>query len=384
MVEANSILDKFNEKSLSGETKHTMSCSNFSECVGMLNFQMDKIAVYKNVRPLTELSTDKIGEFDLANENCNFKSQITTEMTENNIALLNHENTFQRHNFQKFDAIHTSPKHLKIIEENLLDKYNIIVAELAEQKIKNNNLLLEINALNTKILKASETPSTELLKKKTEVIPNEMADGLVFETNKQNNYENIFQNYHIYERQLAEKESLLDEIRENESQLKIQISLKESLYQSIKKNLDEVTLQMSKAVLERTKFMNERDLCEASNRELKTKVENLLAESSELHTKLAKLGHANAQLHNKISLHETHNDESDNIKSENMFSNLIDENLTEQSNFYISDNEIDIETVQSPCFSERNGISPRSPCNERDKLRNMTSEDGENESSKYH
>lgn len=109
----------------------------------------------------------------------------------------------------------------------------------------------------------------------------------------------------ILEKSLFETKNVMQTLRQNENQLQIQIFEKEKTLQQLKRNLDDATLQISKAVLERTKFMKERDSFEKIGREYKEKYDHLLSESSELHTKLAKLEHESAQFHNQMELKET-------------------------------------------------------------------------------
>lgn len=104
---------------------------------------------------------------------------------------------------------------------------------------------------------------------------------------------------------IDEKESQLYTLNENMERLHVQMCDKDKNIHSLKRSLDEATLQTSKAVLERTKYMNERDSLEKNSMAIKEKYDQILAESSELHTKLAKLGHKNAQLHNKLVFIET-------------------------------------------------------------------------------
>lgn len=104
---------------------------------------------------------------------------------------------------------------------------------------------------------------------------------------------------------IEDKESQLYTLNANMDQLQVQMLDKDKTIHNLKRNLDEATLQTSKAVLERTKYMNERDSLEKTSIALKEKYDQILAESSELHTKLAKLGHKNAQLHNKLVFIET-------------------------------------------------------------------------------
>lgn len=118
-------------------------------------------------------------------------------------------------------------------------------------------------------------------------------------------YEKQTQQYHELERRLGDSETLLQLMRDNETAIGAQIMEKEKNIRALKRNLDEITLQTSKAVLERTKFMNERDQFEKISRELQEKCDILALDKSELHSKLAKLAHNNAQLHNKLVVNET-------------------------------------------------------------------------------
>lgn len=104
---------------------------------------------------------------------------------------------------------------------------------------------------------------------------------------------------------IEDRETQLHTLNANMDRLQVQMSDKDKTIQNLKRSLDETTLQTSKAVLERTKYMNERDSLEKLNMAVKEKYDQILAESSELHTKLAKLGHKNAQLHNKLVFIET-------------------------------------------------------------------------------
>lgn len=102
------------------------------------------------------------------------------------------------------------------------------------------------------------------------------------------------------ERRLGDTESLLQLMRENESELKCQVLEHEKMNRLSKRNVDEISMQLSQAVLERTESMSERDRFEKECDELAKKLERVSLEKSELHSKLASLVHENAQLHNKL------------------------------------------------------------------------------------
>lgn len=118
-------------------------------------------------------------------------------------------------------------------------------------------------------------------------------------------YQEKVRTCHELGERLDDMEKLAQLMRDNEIELKAQIVDKEKSLRAIKRNADEVTMQMSKAVLERTKFLNERDQFEHMSHELQAKCDRLALEKSELHSKLASLAHNNAQLHNKLVVNET-------------------------------------------------------------------------------
>lgn len=118
-------------------------------------------------------------------------------------------------------------------------------------------------------------------------------------------YQEKVRKCHELSERLEDMEKLAQLMRDNEIELKAQIAEKEKTLRVIKRNADDVTMQMSKAVLERTKFLNERDQFEQMSRDLQEKCDRLALEKSELHSKLASLAHNNAQLHNKLVVNET-------------------------------------------------------------------------------
>lgn len=92
---------------------------------------------------------------------------------------------------------------------------------------------------------------------------------------------------------LISSNKLLDSLRNDLNSSKLEI------FQTQTK-MTNIMLQVSKAVLERTKCMNELKNMEIANKLLQRKVDSHLIDNSELHTKLAVLQHENAQLHNKL------------------------------------------------------------------------------------
>lgn len=118
-------------------------------------------------------------------------------------------------------------------------------------------------------------------------------------------YQEKLRKCHELGERLDDMEKLAQLMRDNEIELKAQIADKEKTLRAIKRNADDATMQMSKAVLERTKFLNERDKFEKMSRELQEKCDRMALEKSELHSKLASLAHNNAQLHNKLVVNET-------------------------------------------------------------------------------
>lgn len=153
------------------------------------------------------------------------------------------------------------------------------------------------------------------------------------------------------EQKLNETRNVLQTLRKNESHLQTQLSDKEKTLLKLKRSLDEATLQISKAVLERTRFMKERDSFEKCGREYKDKYDDLLSESAELHTKLAKLEHENAQFHNQWVLNETNVQQ---IQHESVSVDTSPKNSRHQpedeKNDYIQGGEIGIFFIYNYCY----------------------------------
>lgn len=118
-------------------------------------------------------------------------------------------------------------------------------------------------------------------------------------------YQEKMHECHELGERLNDMEKLAQLMRDNEVEMKAQIVEKEKTLRTIKRNADDVTMQMSKALLERTRFLNERYEFEQANQEFREKCDRLALEKSELLSKLASLAHNNAQLHNKLVVNET-------------------------------------------------------------------------------
>lgn len=198
--------------------------------------------------------------------------------------------------------------------------------EIDEIQCVNKDLQKEIDQLNDEIetLKSDHRDEiaeilereTDKLKSTTEQLTNKLTKDLDEKLSAQK--EQITLNYVLrtdfdsvahekseLEERLTDTETLLQLMRDNEDETKRQISEKEQIIRDLKRTADEATLTISKIVLERTKFMNERNHFEKLSNEFKEKSDALAIETSELHSKLAKLSHDNAQLHNKLVLNET-------------------------------------------------------------------------------
>lgn len=214
-------------------------------------------------------------------------------------------------------------------QEKILELETQIMAKHSEIdgiQSENNNLQKEIDRLNDEIETLKSDHRDEIaellereankLKTTTEQLTNKLTKDLDEKLAAQK--EQITQNYVLrtdfesvahekseLEERLTDTETLLQLMRDNEDETKRQISEKEQNIRELKRIADETTLQMSKILLERSKFMNERDHFEKLSNEFKEKSDALAIETSELHSKLAKLSHDNAQLHNKLVLNET-------------------------------------------------------------------------------
>lgn len=238
----------------------------------------------------------------------------------------NHETEKIRHDLENYRQVNASLldtiKYLNEQETLLLNKIDESYRALTEQQILNKELTQKIDSLYDKL----ETRKgfylgniAELLKSNSqkiihlrEVMFRQLEFGL--ENQIASELKPLIVQNHELNKSLKDKENFLHFLRENQNEIQAKISDKERSIFSLKRNLDDATLQMSKAVLDRTKFMNERDHFEKQCQALKEKYNLLLIESSELHSKLAKLGHENAQLHNKLVFSEKHkSQETQNI-----------------------------------------------------------------------
>lgn len=101
-------------------------------------------------------------------------------------------------------------------------------------------------------------------------------------------HEEKLQQLKTAEMRLGESQTLLKLMRENEAEIKTQLQEKEASLKAIKRSLDEATLQTSKAVLERTKVMNDRDQLDQQLRELQDKFDNMVLEKSDLYDRSSK------------------------------------------------------------------------------------------------
>lgn len=182
-----------------------------------------------------------------------------------------------------------------------LDKVKELEEEIA--------VMIEAHAREIEAMTSEHTVSYELLRQQhSKDLDDErkcMKDQIDRDWVSRVTYQEKVRTCHELGERLADMEKLAQLMRDNEIELKSQIVEKEKSLRAIKRNADDVTMQMSKAVLERTKFLNERDQFEQMSHELQEKCDRLALEKSELHSKLASLAHKNAQLHNKLVVNET-------------------------------------------------------------------------------
>lgn len=199
-------------------------------------------------------------------------------------------------------------------------------SEIDEMQSENNDLQKEIDRLNVDIetlksdhrdeiadiieREANKLQST--IEQLTDKLTKDLDEKLAAQTEQiaenyvlRTDFDSVTHEKSELEDRLTDTETLLQLMRDNEDETKRQISEKEQIIRDLKRTADEATLTISKVVLERTKFMNERDHFEKLSNEFKEKSDALAIETSELHSKLAKLSHDNAQLHNKLVLNET-------------------------------------------------------------------------------
>lgn len=211
-------------------------------------------------------------------------------------------------------------------EQDFANKIECSEQMLKEQKTVNNDLAIELDKLKSEMHANDEAhvkQLNELIARETDKLNSirqelnaKYEEDLKYQKNLHNemvnrdmisrvHFEEQMQRCDELEKRLIDTENLLQIIRANENDLKVQIDDKEKLMRDLKRNVDDATLNHSRAVLERTKFMNERDQLEKLSHELQKRYDLMASERSELHTRLAKLSHENAQLHNKLVVNET-------------------------------------------------------------------------------
>jgi len=120
-----------------------------------------------------------------------------------------------------------------------------------------------------------------------------------------NEHEEILRQLDTAMKRFSESESVIDMMKETESELNEQLIDAEKSIRSLRKSLDEATLQASKAVLERTKVMSEKLALEKSNSEMMAKLDEAANVKVDLNSRIGHLEKANAELQNIVVVNDT-------------------------------------------------------------------------------
>lgn len=106
-------------------------------------------------------------------------------------------------------------------------------------------------------------------------------------------------------KRFSESESVIDLMKETETELNAQIIDAEKNIRLLRKNVDEVSLQASQAVLDRTKAMSEKLAIEKLNNELMAKLDESANVKIELNSRIGYLEKTNAELQNILVVSDT-------------------------------------------------------------------------------
>lgn len=220
--------------------------------------------------------------------------------------------------------------------ESLKAQYKELASDLNNRVIENNELASERDELSQEIESLRESIEADLRdiqekhttqidammsqeNVKLELLQQQMTDKYkkALEDQKQKHemslqrdwisrvtYEEKTRQMQEMETRLGDSQALLRLMRDNESEIKAQLREKENELRTMKRGLDEATLHTSKAVLERTKVLNERDQLELQFRELQDKYDTVCLEKAELYARHATLSNFTSKMHNRIVEHE--------------------------------------------------------------------------------
>lgn len=106
-------------------------------------------------------------------------------------------------------------------------------------------------------------------------------------------------------KQYTESESVVDLMKETESELNAQIIDAEKNIRLLRKSLDEASLLASQATVERSKAMSEKLSLEQMNKELMAKVDDAANVKIELNSRIGYLEKTNAELQNTLVVNDT-------------------------------------------------------------------------------
>ncbi|XP_055857204.1 centrosomin isoform X1 [Episyrphus balteatus] len=161
--------------------------------------------------------------------------------------------------------------------------------ELEELKMKHEMAISQASDQEKQKLNELKENLTSLMEQKLKEQQENHEDTLARDWIAKCMYDEHVRQFQQLQKKLVEAESTIEYLTENEAEMKQTLIDNELSMRAIKKNLDETTLQASRAVLERTKALNEKLQLENRTQELTDQIQALEAEKNELVTKINSL-----------------------------------------------------------------------------------------------
>ncbi|XP_055923047.1 centrosomin isoform X2 [Eupeodes corollae] len=161
--------------------------------------------------------------------------------------------------------------------------------EIEELKMKHEMALSQATEQEQQKLTELKEHLTSLMEQKLKEQQELHEDALARDWIAKCMYDEHIRQFQQLQKKLAESESTIEYLNENEAEMKQTLVDNELSMRALKKNLDETTLQASRAVLERTKALNDKLQLETRTQELADQIQTLEVEKSELVNKVSNL-----------------------------------------------------------------------------------------------
>lgn len=161
--------------------------------------------------------------------------------------------------------------------------------EIEELKMKHEMAIAQANEQEKQKLNELKDQLTNLMEQKLQEQKDIHEETLARDWVAKCMYDEHIRQFQQLKKKLLEAESTIEYLNENEAEMKQTLIDNELSMRAIKKNLDDTTLQASRAVLERTKALNEKLHLETRSQELLEQIHNLQVEKTELMEKITSL-----------------------------------------------------------------------------------------------